>query len=101
MSVKFSTKELAKLIKICKNNNVSSITFGEIQLSFGATENPPKTPRPQARGLEKAAKEIEELGRVQEQYNSARAFTESLQLEDPLKYEQMLMDRELIEEENH
>lgn len=101
MNVKFSTKELAKLIKICKNNNVSSLKFGDIQLSFGVTENPSRTALPQARGSEKAGKEIEERGKLQEGFNASRVFAESLQLEDPLKYEQMLMDRELIEEENH
>lgn len=103
MNEKFTLKDLSKLIKICKNNNVSHVKYGEIELKLNidATENPSIPNASQASESDKKAKENEEKGALQEQYNHAQSSLDSLQLEDPLEYERQLMDRELIENKKH
>lgn len=97
----FSIKELEKLIKICKNMGVSSLKYGDLQLSIGVTENSPMTPAPQARGSAKKASQIAELALLQEQYDSARHALETLHVENPSAYEALLMQGALGEEKDH
>lgn len=92
-----SLKELAKLIKICKTEGVSSLQYGEIQLSMVAPEKPSMTPAPQARGSAKKALEVSEKQDLQTQFDLARESIEVMHVEDPVGFEQALINGELDE----
>jgi chemotaxis protein CheY-P-specific phosphatase CheC len=92
-----SVKELAKLIKVCKNEGVSRLKYGDIEVSIGMTENLPMTPSPQARGSAKKAEKIEAKAYLQMQYDEARVLAETLHVEDPAAFEKMLIDGEFSE----
>jgi hypothetical protein len=92
-----STKELAKLIKICKNEGVSSLKFGEVHISMTPTENLVMTPSPQARGSAKKAEKITTKASLQMQYDEAQLLAETLHVEDPAAFEKMLIDGEFSE----
>lgn len=94
---KFTLKDIAKLIRVCKTNGVSHYEYGDLKLSFDVTENPSKTPSPQARGSAKKAIQIEEKGSLQEQMNLAQHVLETLHVEDPAAFEALLIDREISE----
>lgn len=96
MKRELSLKELAKLIKICKNEGVSSLKYGELQISIGTTENLPMTPKHQARRSAKA-EQVTETANLQSQYDLAREISETLHVEDPVAYESMLINGELGE----
>lgn len=65
------------------------------------SEKARQIPSPQARGSAKKAKEVEEKGKLQEQFDIANGIAESLHLEDPKAFEEMLIRGELAKEENH
>lgn len=90
-----SLKELAKLIKICKNDGVSHLKYGDIELSMIEPEKPFMTPAPQVRGSAKKAKEIEEKGKLQEGFNLSQDVYETLHIENPALAEEMLIRGEL------
>lgn len=79
---------------------VSSLKYGEIELGFGETENPPRTPMKQARASAKA-EQITETAEYQEQSDSVQAMLDTLHIEDPAAYETALVREELGEEKNH
>jgi hypothetical protein len=101
MNKPFSSKELAKLSKICKNDGVSMEFYenGNLKkISKELTENQSLTPAPQARASAKKASQITENASLQSQYDLAREALETLQLEDPSAYEALLMQGALGEE---
>lgn len=91
-------KELAKLIKICNTEGVSSLKFEGIELSLGVAENSFKTPAPQARGSAKKALEVQVKQEQQSFINLAQEMEETLLIEDPSAYERMLINGELKDE---
>lgn len=93
----YSIKELAKLIKLCKTNNVSSLKYDGIELSIGVPSQESMTPAPQARGSAKKALQVTEKSDLQLQFNEAKAIAETLHVEDPVAYERMLIEGELSE----
>jgi hypothetical protein len=98
---KFTLKEIAKLIKLCKTNDVSSLKVQGLEISIGATASSPMTPNAHARGSAKKALEVEEKGSLQEQMNLAERVIETMHVEDPAAFEAMLISRELGEEKNN
>jgi len=101
MNKPISVKELAKLIKICKNMGVSSLKYGEIELSLDAPDKPSCTPTTQARGSNRKAQAVTEIAGLQAQHNLAQEIVETLHVEDPAAYEAMLIRGEFGEEKNH
>jgi hypothetical protein len=97
-----SLKELAKLIKICKDKGISHLKYGEIELNFDVTANPSKKTSPQARNSAIRAKEIEDKQSLQSQHDDANDIASTLLIENPAEYEAMLTRGELeIAKENH
>jgi len=101
MDNKISLKELAKIIKLCKDNGVSNLEFENLKLRMTDASPQVMTPAPQARGSAKKAKAITEKADLQSQYDVAQVVAETLHVEDPVAYEAMLMRGELGEEKNH
>lgn len=102
MNKPLSVKELAKLIKICKDKGVSQLKYGEIELNFDVTANPSMKTNPQARGSAIKAKEIEDKQGLQSQHDIANEIASTLLIENPAEYEAMLTRGELeIAKENH
>lgn len=96
-------KGLAKDLKICKANNVNHLEFyenGAIKsISMGLTENLLMTPSSQARGSAKKAKAITDESKLQMQLDEADDRMSQLQVEDPVLFEQMLINGEFSERE--
>lgn len=88
-------KNLRKLVKICKDNGVSHFKRGDLVIRFDVAANPSITTVPQARGSAKKASLERERGILQEQLNLAELETETLHIENPVQYEEMLMRQEL------
>lgn len=102
MNKPLPVKELAKLIKICKDKGVSQLKYGEIELTFDVTDHPSKKTTPQARGSAIKAKEIEDRQSLQSQYDDANEIASTLLIENPAEYEAMLTRGELeIAKENN
>lgn len=93
-------KELAKLIKICKNENVHSLKYEGIEILMYAPDQPYIQTRRPARASMKKAKSIEDHTSLQEQYDDATEALDTLFLEDPSLAEQLLVRGELEKEEN-
>ena len=94
-------KMLAKCVKVCKTKAVNHIEFYENgmikSISMGLTENLPMTPSSQARGSAKKAQAITENSKLQMQLDEAEDYMSQLQVEDPVLFEQMLINGELGE----
>lgn len=98
MNKPFSLKELAKLIKICKNDGVSYLEYGDLKLSMDVPDKSSITPAPQARASAKKASQITDKASVQTQFDDAQQALETLHVEDPSAYEALLMQGALGEE---
>ena len=98
MKDKFSIKELAKVLKLCKNSNVTEIKLGDLHIVLGESEKPLVTVPLQARGAKRKAKKIADKSELQESFDAAQEFTETLHLEDPAAYERAVIEGELGEE---
>ncbi|MFN9976621.1 MAG: hypothetical protein ACK58T_42645 [Phycisphaerae bacterium] len=94
---KYSLKELATLIKLCKKNGVSLKYDGLEILSVDVLSQGSTTPAPQARGSAKKALEVTEKAALQLQFDEAQEIAETLHVEDPVAYERMLIEGELGE----
>ena len=81
--------------------SVSSLKYGEIELSLDLPEKKSKTTNAQVRASTKKAGLVEEKAEYQAQYDLAGAIAETLHVEDPHAYEAMLMRGELGEEKNN
>jgi len=101
MDKPFSLKELAKIIKICKNDGVSYFEYGDLKIRIGAPEQPPITPAPLARVSAKKVLQIAEKADLQSQYDSSKDALETMHVEDPSAYEALLIQGALGEEKNH
>jgi len=88
-------KDLAKIIKLCKSNGISSLKYGDIEISIAVPEKPAVTSYPQARGSAKKAKIVAEKADLQDQFDRASEDLETLHLEDPAGYEALLIRGEL------
>ena len=100
MSASLEIKDIAKLIKLCKANGVSSLKFEGLELSMTATDNPVNAPLPQARGSAKKALKIAEDVSEQMRFEDSNELVSTLMLQDPAAYEQMLAAGEIEEEVN-
>ena len=98
MNKALSLKELAKLIKICKNDGVSSLEYGDLKLSMVVPDQSSMTPAPQARASAKKASQITERASLQSQFNDSQMALETLHVEDPVLHEALLMQGALGEE---
>jgi len=101
MDTPFSLKELAKLIKICKNDGVSCLEYGNVKISMSSPEKQLMTPAPLARASAKKVSKISESAELQSQYDESRVALETLHVEDPVAYEALLIQGALDEEKNH
>lgn len=101
MSKSLSVKDLAKLIKVCKENGVSSLRYEGVELSLGDTQSSSRATVPQPRGSAKKAAVIQEKENLQSQYDNAKDVLGTLHLEDPAAFEKMLTQGEIGAEENH
>lgn len=97
---KLTIKDIAKLIRLCRANGVSSLKFGVLELSIGTTDHLSITPSPQVRGSAKKAIEVSEIAATQMQFDEAQEMASTLHLEDPLSFEQLLAANGL-EKENY
>lgn len=95
-----SLKELAKLIKICKNNDVEHLKYDGIELRMSSPEKQDMAPVIPAIGSAKNAKDIEAVGILTQQYVNATEEIETLHVENPALYEE-LRYRGQLEDENH
>lgn len=98
MEKPISLKELAKIIKICKNDGVSSLEYGNLKISMITPEKGIMTPAPQASASAKKASQITEKANVQSQYDDVQQVLETLHVEDPVRYEALLMQGALGDE---
>lgn len=96
--VEIDTKELVKIIKACRLAGVKELKVGELELRFGTGEaaEPQVLARENVRPpTDKELKAIE--ARLEEKDILDRADEElaHMQVEDPLQFEELLIQREL------
>lgn len=94
-----SAKELVKLIKACRANGVSQLSFGDIRLEFG-TKTMPSIEQPstiQTKDVDQAkVEEIAIKDREKSELEIRQEQLEFMQLENPALFEQLLIERDLV-----
>ena len=98
VSSPLDVKDIAKLIRLCKANGVSSLKYEGLELSMAQTDNLAIAPLPQARGSATKALRIAEDVSRQMKFEDSEELISTLMLQDPAAYEQMLAAGELEEE---
>ena len=93
--MKFS--ELKKLIELCGDRGVSELQLGDLKIVFGRqTKDSPLTPTVvQTKATEVQTQQIEKEALVEESKNLDEDDLALMQIEDPVRYEQMLIEGEL------
>lgn len=91
---------LIRVIKACKASGVSYLRLGDLELKFvtGDAERPsiPTGETVKIPSAEKL-KEIEETEAIKENADEADDELAHMQVEDPLQFEELLVQRELID----
>lgn len=101
MTTTISAKDLTKLIKTCKLNAVSELEFGEVKIKFqtgdavklpvsGDTVRPPSSQE-----LEQA----QEDAQIEMNLSDADDELAFMQVENPVLFEQLLVENDLVEVE--
>lgn len=88
--------EVCALIKACGESGVSSLKWGNLQVSFERSPKEPETP-PAIPDTE-ISEEIAQSGTrrlEQEEFNTKEDELATMLIENPLEYERMLTNREL------
>lgn len=95
----FDAKKMKELLRACRDAKVARLKLGDLEIEFtGDAEVQTKEPRPEkpAPISQEALNEEMKKADLQEQSMSAEEIEEILHLENPLLYEQMLLERELV-----
>lgn len=97
---KYSVAEIKKLMRECAKAR-TFLQIGDLIIDCRDSAQDAIAPSPQHRGSAKKAKKVEEQGVSQEQFNIAKEISDTLHLEDPKGFEEMLIRGELEKTENH
>lgn len=97
VEVKYKFAELKKLIELCDKRNVSLFHVGDLKIVFGrqTKESPLTPPAFQTKESEVQAEQIESQAIVQASKELDDSDLSIMQIENPSRYEQMLLEGEL------
>ena len=93
----FDAKDLIRILKACREAQVTELKIGDIEVKFGPGEAAQTTPKgfeyPQVTELElnEATKQVN----VSENLTEAEDRLDLMQIEDPALYERLIIEREL------
>lgn len=93
-------KDLKALVRECAKRGVAELKIGNVHIKFGGV-TPAKTPEAKSEILAPTAEELksaEQKSLVEENVSFAEDRLALLQLEDPVAYERMIIERELEED---
>lgn len=101
LKLELNGEDLLKLIDACGKSGVSHLKLGkDIELTFGGHANPTEVPTTlQANEVAEKAIEVESFAEAEAELRKERL--ESMKLEDPARFEQLLASGDLVDEENH
>lgn len=77
-------KEIAQIIKACKNAGINEFRLGDLYLKFQGTTAPQATPT-----LSEADKLVELERRIAEDEDLKQLQLQNMMMEDPLAYEEL------------
>lgn len=101
LKLELNGEDLLKLIEACGKSGVSHLKLGkDIELTFGGQATPTEVPTiSQANELAEKAIEVESFAEAEAELRKERL--ESMKLEDPARFEQLLASGDLVDEENN
>lgn len=88
-------KEALKFIKDCKKLGVTSGKFGNLE--FELTPGVPRAPRPALKASKKQIAATEATSLAQSNFDQAKEQLSMMHVEDPVGFEQALIENELSE----
>lgn len=93
----FSVKELIKLVRACRASGVSELNFGDIHLVLHEkTRTHSTSPVIQTKEADQAkVEEISETDRLKSEVEMREEQLAYMQIENPARYEQLLIERDL------
>jgi hypothetical protein len=95
----FDARDLIRILKACKQAQVTELKIGDIEVKFGPGEAAElKTTRTEPPVVtETELKETESETRIVDSFVDAEDRLDLLQIDDPALYERLILERELVD----
>jgi len=93
----FKPKDIEKLIRIAKKHRLKSLKFGTLEIELNTDVNETRATRPALKVSKAKIAEQSKQYEAQEDYNEHVNELSTLHVEDPSRFEQALIDKELAD----